>query len=78
MRPYLAMLAANINFDQEFIPLDEPGTKAAILKVSPNGKVPCMKHRDVLVWDSLAICEYIAEVNSMYYLPSPSHHYIPL
>ena len=31
-------------------------------KLGPSGRVPVLKHGEVTVWDSLAICEYIAEV----------------
>jgi glutathione S-transferase len=43
------------------IRLRESRTKAEILKYSPSGKVPCLLDGDTLVWDSLAICEYLAE-----------------
>ena len=39
----------------------DAGAKAEILKHSPSGKVPCLIDGETLVWDSLAICEYLAE-----------------
>ena len=42
--------------------LDRDDTKANIAKVSPAGKVPVLHHDDVVVWDSLAICEYVNEL----------------
>lgn len=61
LRPWLLMKQADLPFDEIRIPLYCAGTKAAILKVSPSGKVPALIDGDITVWDSLAICEYLAE-----------------
>jgi glutathione S-transferase len=63
MRPWLAMRATNIAFEEIFIPLytDDPRDKARILSFSRAGKVPVLIDGDVAVWDSLAIIEYVAE-----------------
>jgi glutathione S-transferase len=61
LRPWLAMREAGIAFDEVVIPLYRPGSKAAILAHSPAGKVPVLRHGDRVVWDSLAIMEYLAE-----------------
>jgi glutathione S-transferase len=61
LRPWLAMRQAGIAFEELLIPLDEPGSKAAILEHSPAGKVPVLKEGAVTVWESLAILEYLAE-----------------
>jgi len=58
---WIALKATGQAFGEEVIPLDEPTTKAAILKHSPSGHLPALRHRDLVVWDSLAICEYLAE-----------------
>jgi glutathione S-transferase len=42
--------------------LDRDDTRAAIAAVNPAGKVPVLHHDDVAIWDSLAICEYAAEL----------------
>ena len=42
LRPWLAMRQFGIPFQEIRIPLDEPGTKAAILAHSPSGRVPCL------------------------------------
>ena len=63
MRPWLALRAANIAFEEIFIPLytDDPADKDRILSFTRSGKVPCLIDGDVTVWDSLSIIEYAAE-----------------
>ena len=63
MRPWLALRASNIAFEEVFIPLytDDPADKDRILSFTRSGKVPCLIDGDVAVWDSLAIIEYVAE-----------------
>ncbi len=65
LRAWLAMTMAGIDFDELRIPLGEPSTKASILRHSPNGKVPCLIDQGasgrLVVWDSMAICEYVNE-----------------
>jgi glutathione S-transferase len=63
LRPWLAAKMAGIDFDEIPITLRQPETKAEILKHSPSGKVPCLIHGGLVVWDSLAICEYLAELH---------------
>jgi glutathione S-transferase len=62
LRAWLVLKHAGIAFDEVVIPLYTPESKAAILQHSPSGHVPCLKHGDVTVWDSLAIAEYIADL----------------
>src|ERR1700759_5113291 len=62
MRPWLALRAGNIPFEEIFIPLyTGPADKQRILDFSHAGKVPILVDGEVTVWDSLAIVEYIAE-----------------
>jgi glutathione S-transferase len=63
MRPWLAMRASNIAFDEVLIPLytDDKGDKEQILGFTRSGKVPALIDGDVTVWDSLSIIEYVAE-----------------
>jgi glutathione S-transferase len=62
MRPWLALRANNIAFEEVFIPLyTGDADKRRILEVTPSGKVPALVDGDVTVWDSLAIIEYLAE-----------------
>lgn len=61
LRPWLAIKQAELPFEEVFIRLRGSGTKAEIFKYSPSGKVPCLIDGETVVWDSLAICEYLAE-----------------
>lgn len=61
LRPWLAMKQSGIAFDESRIPLYQPQSKAQLLEHSPAGKVPVLHDADITVWDSLAICEYLAE-----------------
>lgn len=61
MRPWLAMRAAGLPFKEVKILLDQPNTAEKIKRYSPSGRVPLLLHGDLRVWDSLAICEYLAE-----------------
>jgi glutathione S-transferase len=62
LRPWLALKMAGLAFEEVLVPLRQPDTKQRILQYSPSGKVPFLKHGAVQVWDSLAICEYVAEL----------------
>lgn len=63
LRPWLALSVAEIAFEELLIPLDEPATREEILKHTGSGRVPVLKSGDFRVWDSLAICEYLAETH---------------
>jgi glutathione S-transferase len=61
LRPWLAMKACGIPFEEEVIFLDKPDTQERIRRHNPAGKVPCLIDGGTVVWDSLAILEYLAE-----------------
>jgi len=61
LRPWLALRQAGIPFSEELVSLQEDAGKAARFARLPGGRVPVLQDGDVTVWDSLAICEYLAE-----------------
>jgi Glutathione S-transferase len=61
LRPWLALKHTGRPFAEIVIPLRQPDTAARIREHSPSGRVPCLRHGDRVIWDSLAICEYLAE-----------------
>lgn len=62
LRPWLALKAAGLPFREELILFGRPDSKERIRAASPSGKVPLLRHGDLVVWDSIAICEYAAEL----------------
>jgi glutathione S-transferase len=61
LRPWIAMKHCGIPFAEERIRLRQPESREAILRHSPSGKVPALKTNGLVVFDSLAILEYLAE-----------------
>ena len=61
LRAWLALRHAGVVFDEVMIPLSRADTAEAIRIHSPAGKVPVFRDGALMVWDSLAICEYLAE-----------------
>ena len=62
MRPWLALKRTGEPFTETLIRLRTPETAANILAAgSPSGTVPVLKDGEITVWDSLAICEYLAD-----------------
>ena len=62
LRPWLVLKHFDIPFEEIIIPLRQPDSKEKILKHSPSGKVPVLKHGNLVIWESLAICEYLADL----------------
>jgi glutathione S-transferase len=62
LRGWLMLKHTGVDFTEEVIGLDEPSTRTDILRHSPSARVPAVKHGDFVVWESLAIGEYLAEL----------------
>jgi glutathione S-transferase len=65
MRPWLALKWAGIAFEERLVPLGGEGhgigQNKDILAVSPSGRVPCLHADELIIPDSMAICEWAAE-----------------
>lgn len=61
LRVWLGMKVAGIPFEEISIRLRQPDTREQALQYSPAGKVPALLDETGVVWDSLAIAEYLAE-----------------
>jgi glutathione S-transferase len=62
LRPWLLLRQAGIAFEEERVSFLDPQFQARVRRYSPTGKVPVLIDGDTVVWDSLAICEYVAEL----------------
>lgn len=62
LRGWLMLKHTGAEFAEVLIPLREPTTRASILRYSPSGRVPALHHGERVIWDSLAIGEYLAEI----------------
>jgi glutathione S-transferase len=62
LRPYLVLAQTGEPFTEVVHPLYTPESKADLATFSPTGKVPVLCHGDVVIWDSLAIAEYLHEL----------------
>jgi len=61
LRPWMLLRQAGIDFEEIPVRLFTKEFAAEIARYSPAGKVPALIDGDVTVWDSLSICEYVAE-----------------
>lgn len=61
LRPWLALKRTGAAFSEIVIPLGRPETKEEIARHSPSGRVPVLRHGPRVIWESIAICEYLAE-----------------
>ncbi len=61
LRPWLLLRQFGVPFEEVRLALDTPGFADAIGGLSPSRKVPALHHGDLVLWDSLAICEYANE-----------------
>ena len=61
LRPWLALKRLGEPFEETLIGLRQDETPDQIAPYSPSGKVPALLDGDLTVWDSLAICEYLAD-----------------
>jgi glutathione S-transferase len=61
LRPYLVLRTFGIEFDEVRVLLDTPHFQQDVARWAPNLRVPALHDDDLVVWDSLAICEYVNE-----------------
>ena len=61
LRPWALMTELAIPFEERLMRFAEGGSRAAFRAFSPSGTVPCLHDGGTVVWESLAIVEYLAE-----------------
>lgn len=62
LRPWLALKQSGLPFRETMVRLGQPDTREKLGSFSPSGLVPVLRHGDLVIWDSLAICEYVNEL----------------
>jgi glutathione S-transferase len=70
LRGWLLCRFAGLDFAVEAVDSQDPGVRAELLLLSPSFLVPRLSHGDLVVWDTLAMAEYLHEL-------SPERHLFP-
>jgi len=67
MRPWVLMKQAGIPFEEAMVRFDsfdaDSQFKKTVLALTPAGRVPVLQDGDLVIHDTLAICEYLAETH---------------
>jgi len=61
LRPWILMKALGIAFEEDLIPLDTPEFRPRVNAYHAGSTVPILVDRDITVWESIAIMDYLAE-----------------
>jgi glutathione S-transferase len=61
LRAWVLMRELEIAFREHLLPFGQESSWQSYRRISPSGKVPCLIDGGIVVWDSLAIAEYLAE-----------------
>lgn len=62
LRGWLLTRMSGLEFEEQPVPIDDPGNRAELLLLSPSVLVPKLSHEGITVWDTLAIGEYLNEI----------------
>ena len=74
LRGFLLCKLAGLDFEEEIVPIDDPSVRAELLLLSPSYRTPMLTHNGIKIWDTLAIAEYLAELEPhAHILPSEIH-----
>jgi glutathione S-transferase len=60
---WLATVVSGADFEEVVIRFDRPDTKAKVAAASPSRQIPALRHGELVIWDSLAICEYLNDLH---------------
>ena len=61
LRPWLLMTQLQIEFEERQVQVTGQGRSPTHEAYSPNGLVPCLHDGELMVWETIAICEYLYE-----------------
>ena len=62
LRPWMLLRHLQLPFEEQQILLDRPETRAAIARLGGAGRVPILTHGELVIWESIAIGEYLCEL----------------
>jgi glutathione S-transferase len=62
LRGWLMTKLSGLDFEESVIPPSDPAMRAELLLLSPSTLVPCLRHDGLVIWNSLAIGEYLHEI----------------
>ena len=62
LRGWLLARLSGLKFDEVMTAANDPSARAEILLLSPSILVPCLTHKGIRIWDTLAIAEYLNEI----------------
>lgn len=71
LRAWLALHVGRVEVETVVVRLDRPDSRARLREVSPTGQVPALRIGGTTIWESLAICEYAAEVSGTLWPDDP-------
>ena len=63
-RAWWVLKQAGVEFEELVVPLYVDGYRDRLLAYTPSTKVPIYLEDELVIWDSLAICEYVAETHA--------------
>jgi glutathione S-transferase len=61
LRGYLLARLAGLEFEEKVVDPEDPANRRELLMQSSSIRVPALMHDDVVLWDTLAIAEYLNE-----------------
>ena len=61
LRPWMVLKELSIAFDEQLVPFEKESSHETFRQFSPTGLVPCLHDDKTVIWESLAIVEYLAE-----------------
>jgi glutathione S-transferase len=62
LRGWLLCKFAGLDVEVVSVPSTDEASRAELMMLSPSFLVPCLRHGDATVWDTMAIAEYLNEV----------------
>ncbi len=63
LRGWLLCMFAELQFETVSLPVDDAASRAELLLLAPSFLIPCLTHDGLQIWDTLAIGEYLHELN---------------